>query len=263
MKRCKGFFSPLTSPFSLLLQSNSTIVVYAGLAMGNVFLAECLDLLGNIMGFVQTWSHTFNLSEGVNLAMQEAAFIVDGDTYHRGVCRDTGQTHAVGRTEIAEAVVDKASLIDLCGTDNMGPMAIDNVGTVVDTEVGKLAQRASVFAEEALSTLRQMALATSLSTTVEGDDDDVAFRLQVVQNALDGIQVTVLQRIAVMSESEEELKSLLMKVKDESEKVGLKLNIQKTKIVASVPITSWQIDGETMETVRDFFWGGLQNHCRW
>ena len=58
-----------------------------------------------------------------------------------------------------------------------------------------------------------------------------------------------------MAESEEELKSLLMKVKEESEKVGLKLNIQKTKIMASNPITSWQIDGETMETVRDLFWG--------
>ena len=59
------------------------------------------------------------------------------------------------------------------------------------------------------------------------------------------------------------LKSLLMKVKVESEKVGLKLNIQKTKIMASGPITSWQIGGETVETVRDFIFGGLQNHCRW
>ena len=66
-----------------------------------------------------------------------------------------------------------------------------------------------------------------------------------------------------MAESEEELKILLMKVKEESGKVGLKLNIQKTKIMASNPITSWQIDGETMETVTDFIWGGLQNHCRW
>ena len=63
-------------------------------------------------------------------------------------------------------------------------------------------------------------------------------------------------------ESEEELKSLLMKVKEENEKVGLKLNIQKTKIMASGPITSWQIDGETMETVTDYFLG-LQNHCSW
>ena len=66
-----------------------------------------------------------------------------------------------------------------------------------------------------------------------------------------------------MAESEEELKSLLMKVKEESEKVGLKVNIQKTKIMTSSPITSWQIDGETVETVADFILGGLQNQCRW
>ena len=78
-----------------------------------------------------------------------------------------------------------------------------------------------------------------------------------------------------MAESEEELKSLLMKVKEESEKVGLKLNIQKTKIMASGPITSWEIDGEAMETVRDYFWGApkslqmviaamtLKDACSW
>ena len=65
-----------------------------------------------------------------------------------------------------------------------------------------------------------------------------------------------------MSESKEELKSLLMKVKEESEKVGLKLSIQKTKIMASGPITSWEINGETVETVSDFIFFGLQNHCR-
>ena len=67
----------------------------------------------------------------------------------------------------------------------------------------------------------------------------------------------------LMAETEEELKSLLMKVKEENVYVGLKLNIQKTKIMASSPITSWQIDGETGETVADFIFGGLQNHCRW
>ena len=66
----------------------------------------------------------------------------------------------------------------------------------------------------------------------------------------------------LMAESEDKLKSILMRVKEESEKVGLKLNIQKTKIMASGPITSWQIDGETVETVRLYF-SGLQNHCRW
>ena len=67
----------------------------------------------------------------------------------------------------------------------------------------------------------------------------------------------------LMAESEEELKSLLRKAKEESEKVGLKLNIQKTKIMASGPITSWEIDEETVQTVSDFIFSGLQNHCRW
>ena len=67
----------------------------------------------------------------------------------------------------------------------------------------------------------------------------------------------------LMAESEEEQKSLWMKVNEESEKVGLKLNIQKMKIMASGPTTSWEIDGETVETVSDFVFGGLQNHCRW
>ena len=67
----------------------------------------------------------------------------------------------------------------------------------------------------------------------------------------------------LMAESEEELKSLLRKVKEESEKIGLKLNIQKTKVVASSPTTSWHIHGETVETVADFIFRGLQSHCRW
>ena len=67
----------------------------------------------------------------------------------------------------------------------------------------------------------------------------------------------------LMAESEEELKSLLMKVKEESEKIGLKLNIQKTEVMASGPITSWQIEGEIVETVANFILRGLQNHCRW
>ena len=67
----------------------------------------------------------------------------------------------------------------------------------------------------------------------------------------------------LMTESEKELKSLLMKVKEESEKFGLKPKIQKTKIMASSPITSWEIDGKTVETVSDFIFWGLQNHCRW
>ena len=75
--------------------------------------------------------------------------------------------------------------------------------------------------------------------------------------------ITSDMQMTLMAESEEELKSLLMKLKEESEKVGLKLNIQNTKIMASGLITSWQIDGKTVETKTDFIFGGLQNHCRW
>ena len=75
-------------------------------------------------------------------------------------------------------------------------------------------------------------------------------------------EVSIADNTTLMAESEEELKSLLMKVKEESEKVDLKLNIQKTKIIASGPITSWQINGEIVETVRDYFFE-LQNHFRW
>ena len=75
-------------------------------------------------------------------------------------------------------------------------------------------------------------------------------------------EISINSDTALMAESKE-LKNLLMKVKEESEKAGLKLNIQKTKIMASSPITSWQIDQETMKTERDFILGGLQNHCRW
>ena len=87
--------------------------------------------------------------------------------------------------------------------------------------------------------------------------------LTVLTFSIPEISVTSdMQMTTLMAESEEELKSLLMKVKEESEKVGLKLHIQKMKIMASGPTTSWEIDGETDETVSDYFLG-LQNHCRW
>ena len=94
-------------------------------------------------------------------------------------------------------------------------------------------------------------------------------RNAVLEDAQAGIKITrrninnlrYADDTTLMAENEEELKCLLMKVKEEREKVGLKLNIQKTNIMASGPITSWQIDGETMQT--DFILGGLQNHCRW
>ena len=89
--------------------------------------------------------------------------------------------------------------------------------------------------------------------------DEAQTGIKIAQKSISNLRYA--DNITLMAESEE-LKSLLMKVKEESEKAGLKLSIQKTKIMASSPITSWHIDGETMERVRDYFWG-FQNHCRW
>ena len=91
--------------------------------------------------------------------------------------------------------------------------------------------------------------------------DESQAGIKIVRRNINYLRYT--DDITLMAESEEELKSLLMKVKEESEKAGLKLNIQKTKIMTSGPITSWQIDGETVETVSDFILVGFQNHCRW
>ena len=90
--------------------------------------------------------------------------------------------------------------------------------------------------------------------------DEVQTRIKIGRRNINNLRYA--DDTTLMAESEE-LKSLLLKVKEESEKAGIKLNIQKMKIMASSPITSWQIDGETMETVTDFILGGLQNHCRW
>ena len=91
--------------------------------------------------------------------------------------------------------------------------------------------------------------------------DEAQAGIKIARRNIDNLRYA--DNTTLMTESEEELKSPLMKVKEESEKVGLKLNIQKTKITASSPITSWEIDGETVETVSDFIFLGSKNHCRW
>ena len=90
--------------------------------------------------------------------------------------------------------------------------------------------------------------------------DEAQAEIKMARKNINNLRYT--DDTTLMAESKEDLKGLLMKVKEESEKVGLKLEIQKTKIVSSGPITSWEIDGETVETVTDYFWG-LPNHCRW
>ena len=91
--------------------------------------------------------------------------------------------------------------------------------------------------------------------------DEAQAEIKIAERSINNLRYA--DDTTLMAENEEELKSLLIKVKEESEKIGLKLNIQKTKIMASGPTTSWKMIGETMETVRDFIQGGLQSHCRW
>ena len=92
--------------------------------------------------------------------------------------------------------------------------------------------------------------------------DEAQARIKIARRNINNLRYA--DDTTLMAESEEELKSLLMKVKEESKKIGLKLNISKTKVMASGPITSWQINGETVETVTDLIWGGGgKNHCRW
>ena len=91
--------------------------------------------------------------------------------------------------------------------------------------------------------------------------DDSQTRIKIARRNINNLRYA--DDTTLMAESEEELKNLLMKVKKESEKASLKLNIQKMKIMTSSPITSWQLDGKIMETVTNFILGGLQNHCRW
>ena len=123
-----------------------------------------------------------------------------------------------------------------------------------DSELGKEYLKA-VYCHPAYLTYMQ-----STSCRNAGMDDSQA-GIKIARRNINNLRYA--DNTTLMAESEEELKSLLMKVKEESEKVGLKLNIQKTKIMGSCPITSWQIDGESMETMRDFYILGLQNHCRW
>lgn len=143
---------------------------------------------------------TLLLEERVNLSAEETALFVNLDLDDGGVSGDTCETHAVRCAEIPKAISDETTLIDLGGSYDMGTVTIDDVGTVVDTEMGELTETAAVLTQKALGTLWQVTLGTSLGTSMEGDDDNVRLPLQVVDDALDGLEVTVLEGILVMSE---------------------------------------------------------------
>ena len=92
------------------------------------------------MGLVGAWAYPFHLNEGMYLAMHKLARLVNGDSHHRGVCGDSRQTHTIGRTEVAKAVVDEVAFIDFDAADYMRTMTIDHISTVVDAEVSHLTQ---------------------------------------------------------------------------------------------------------------------------
>ena len=155
------------------------------------------------VGSVKTRSLALLLDEGVDLPFQETAVGGYLDFHNRGVTRYSRQVHAVRCAEIAEAIGNEASVIDLHATHDMRPVAIDDVGSVVNAEVGKRAQVATVFAQEELMSLGQMGVGTALGSTVEGHDEDVALRAQVVKNGLHGAEVVMMERIAVVAKGAE------------------------------------------------------------
>lgn len=183
-----------------LFQRDVAFGIDAGFALGDVLLAELLDLAGYLVAVVLSGAYAFLLKEGVDAAMLETAFVVDGNLDDGGMGGDACQAHAVGRTEVAETIDDKAPVVDFGGTHDVRAVAIDDVGTVVDAEMGELAQRAAVLAKERLGAVGQVALGAAFCSAVEGYDDDVGLLLQVVKDALDDLQVGVFQRVAVMAE---------------------------------------------------------------
>ena len=137
------------------------------------------------------------------LAMLECAIFVDGDFYYRSIAGDAGQVYIVWGAEVAKAVGDEAILVDLDTTNYVGTVAIDNIGTMVDTEVGQLAERTAILAKECLGTEGQSASAFALGTTMERHDDQVAAAHQIVDYATNSGKVEVLDGVAVMAECAE------------------------------------------------------------
>ena len=137
------------------------------------------------------------------LAMLECAILVDGDFYYGSIAGDAGQVDIVGGAEVAKAVGDEAILVDLDTTNYVGTVAIDNIGTMVDTEVGQLAERTAILAQECLGTEGQSASAFALGTTMERHDYQVAAAHQIVDYATNGGKVEMLDGVAVMAECAE------------------------------------------------------------
>ena len=155
--------------------------------MWYVGFGEAHYFVGYALFGVFAWTDAFLLEEGVNLTTEETALFVDADDNYWRIGGDACQTHAVRCAEIAKAVGNEAAFIDFGGTNDVGTVSVNNVSTIVNAEMGKLTQTATVLAQEALCTLWQVVLRTTLGTSVEGDDDDVGLLLQIVEDALNSL----------------------------------------------------------------------------
>ena len=128
---------------------------------------------------VNAWPHALGLDKGINLAMVKGAISADCDFYDWGVAGDAGEVHAVRGTEVAKTVGDETIFIDLHGADYVRAVAIDYVGTVVNAEMGEVAQVAAVLAKEGLLSVGQVIVGLALGATVKGDNDYIRFLAQV------------------------------------------------------------------------------------
>lgn len=170
-----------------LFQFDVAVGVDSGFAMWHVCSGEVHYFVGYALFGVFAWTDAFLLEEGVNLTTEETALLVDADDNYWRIGGDACQTHAVRCAEIAKAVGNEAAFIDFGGTNDVGTVSVNNVSTIVNAEMGKLTQTATVLAQEALCTLWQVVLRTTLGTSVEGDDDDVGLLLQIVEDALNSL----------------------------------------------------------------------------
>ena len=159
--------------------------------MGDILKGELTNLLGDAVGVVATRSNAFLLNERMDLATQETALAVGLYLDDGGIAGDSLEVHAVGRAEVAETVGNETAFVDLCGAYDMRTVPIDDVGTMVDAEMGETAQMPALLLVEGLHGVGQVAVACTFSATVEGDNDDVGMVDEVVDDATDGGQLLV------------------------------------------------------------------------
>ena len=171
--------------------------------MRKVAFAEPFHLVSHAFSLVSTGSDALGLDERMYLAVLEGTILVDSDFYNRSIARDAFQIDIIWGAEVAKAIGDEAILVDLDTTNHVGTMAVDYIGTMVDTEVGQLAERTAILAQECLGPEGQSPPAFALGATMERHYDQVATAHQVVDYATNGGKVEMLDGVAVMAESTE------------------------------------------------------------